>query len=62
VTGRILPCQHVDTDEGLLIGEYGRDLPYDLMTFEERDQVDAERTDPIRETVSSPPVRPGTRR
>jgi hypothetical protein len=26
-----------------------RGLPYDLMTFEERDQVDAERTDAIRE-------------
>jgi hypothetical protein len=39
--GGLLPCQHDDTDEGLLIDEYSRGLPYDLMTFEERDQVDA---------------------
>jgi hypothetical protein len=32
------------------------------MTFEERDQVDAERTDAIRETARSLPTRPGTRR
>ena len=44
------------------MGEYGCGLPYDLMTFEERDQVDAERTDAIRETVSGLPARPGTRR
>jgi hypothetical protein len=44
------------------MGDYGRGLPYDLMTFEERDLVDAERTDAIRETVSSLPARPGTRR
>jgi hypothetical protein len=44
------------------VGEYSRGLPYDLMTFEERDQVDAERTDAMRETVSSLPARPGTRR
>jgi hypothetical protein len=44
------------------MGEYSRGLPYDLMTFEERDQVDAERTDAIRKTVSSLPARPGTRR
>jgi hypothetical protein len=60
--GGLLPCQHDDTDEGLLIGEYSRGLPYDLMTFEERDQGDAERTDAIRETVSSLPAPPGTRR
>ncbi|WP_256529916.1 hypothetical protein [Actinoallomurus rhizosphaericola] len=42
--------------------EYGCGLPYDLMTFEKRDQVDAERTDAIRVTVSSLPARPGTRR
>jgi hypothetical protein len=36
------------------MGEYSRGLPYDLMTFEERDQVDAERTDAIREAVSCP--------
>lgn len=39
--GGLLPCQHDDTDEGLPIGEYSRGLPYHLMTFEERDQVDA---------------------
>ncbi|WP_460357344.1 hypothetical protein [Actinoallomurus acanthiterrae] len=60
--GGLLPPQHDDTDYWLLIGEYSRGLPYDLMTFEERDQVDAERTDAIRETVSSLPERPGTRR
>ncbi|MEV0400451.1 hypothetical protein [Actinoallomurus sp. NPDC050550] len=49
--GGLLPRQHDDTNEGLLIGEYGRGLPYDLMTFEERDQVDAERTDAIRDRV-----------
>ena len=43
------------------MGEYSRGLPYDLMTFEER-PGDAERTDAIRETVSSLPARPGTRR
>jgi hypothetical protein len=36
--GGLLPCQHDDTDERLLIGQYSRGLPYDLMTFEERDQ------------------------
>jgi hypothetical protein len=45
-----------------LMGECGRSLPYHLMTFEKRDQVDAERTDAIRRTVSSLPARPGTRR
>ncbi|MGH3379576.1 MAG: hypothetical protein ACRDP6_33070 [Actinoallomurus sp.] len=59
--GGLLPCQHDDTGEGLLIGESSRGLPYDLMTFEERAQVDAERTDAIRETVSSLLTRPGTR-
>jgi hypothetical protein len=49
--GGLLPCQHDDTDERLLMGEYSRGLPYDLMTFEERDQVDAERTDAIRDRV-----------
>ncbi|MEV5705730.1 hypothetical protein [Actinoallomurus sp. NPDC052274] len=44
------------------MGEYSCGLPYDLMTFEKRDQVDAERTDAIRETASSLPARPGTRR
>lgn len=60
--GGLLPYQHDDTDERLLMGEYSRGLPYDLMTFEERDQVDAERTDAIRETARSLPTRPGTRR
>jgi hypothetical protein len=60
--GRLLPCQHDDTDERLLTGEYRRGLPYDLMTFEEHDQGDAERTNAVRETVSSLPARPGTRR
>ena len=58
----LLPCQHDATDERLLMGEYCRGPPYDLMTFEERDQADAERTDAIRETVSSLPARRGTRR
>jgi hypothetical protein len=52
--GGLLACQHDDTDEKLLMGKYGRGLLYDLMTFDERDQVDAERTDAIRRTVSSP--------
>jgi hypothetical protein len=63
VTGAASSCvSYDDTEEGLLIGEGGRGLPYDLMTFEERDQVHAERTDAIRETVSTLPARPGTRR
>jgi hypothetical protein len=56
--GGLLPGQHDDTDEGLLIGEYSRGLPYDLMTFEERDQVDAQRTDAVRETVPACPRGP----
>jgi hypothetical protein len=60
--GGLLPCQHDDTDERRLIGEYNRGLPYDLMTSEERDQVDAERTDAIRETVFSLAERPDIRR
>jgi hypothetical protein len=60
--GGFLPCQHDDTDQRLLMDEYTAGLPYDLMTFEERDQVDAERTDAIRETASSLPARSGTRR
>ncbi len=42
--------------------EYSRGLPYDLMTFEKRDQAGVERTDAVRETVSGLPARPGTRR
>lgn len=44
------------------MGECNRGLSYDLMTFKERGQVDAERTDAIRESVSSLPARPGNRR
>jgi hypothetical protein len=48
------------TRRGAPLGEYSRGLPYDLMTFEERDQRDAKRTDAIQETVSNLPARPGT--
>ncbi len=44
------------------MGEYSCGLLYDLMTFEERDQADAERTDALRGTVSSLPARRGIRR
>lgn len=42
--------------------EFERGLTYDLLTFEQRDEVDAERADEIRAAVSGLPVRPGTRR
>lgn len=35
---------------------------YDLLTFEERDERDAEYTDRLREALTGLPSRPGTKR
>ncbi|MDG4801749.1 hypothetical protein [Micromonospora sp. WMMD980] len=35
---------------------------YDLMTFEERDELDAAHADRMREELTGLPARPGTRR
>jgi hypothetical protein len=44
------------------VAELDAELTYDLLTFEERDALDAEREDLIRAISTGFPARPGTRR